>query len=127
MSPQDAPVTLDELREAAIAADRELSSPGEPVAKTRQHVVIRVARMSFATLLLLAGLAMMVLPGPGLLVIAMGLAILARDVAWAERVLVKVRSRLPADESGAPKRWVVVVSVAGLLVGAAASVLFALR
>jgi hypothetical protein len=34
-----------------------------------------------------AGVAMLVLPGPGLLVIVAGLAILATEFAWAERAL----------------------------------------
>jgi len=41
-----------------------------------------------------AGLALLVLPGPGLLVIALGLAILALEFAWARRLLLKVRARL---------------------------------
>jgi hypothetical protein len=49
--------------------------------------VVRLARMSLAVVLLAAGAAMLVLPGPGWLVIAAGLAVLARDVAWAERWL----------------------------------------
>jgi hypothetical protein len=35
----------------------------------------------------LAGLAMLVLPGPGLVVIALGLALLALEHDWARRVL----------------------------------------
>ena len=38
-------------------------------------------------LVVLAGLAMLVLPGPGLLVIAIGLGILALEFVWAERLL----------------------------------------
>jgi len=37
--------------------------------------------------LVLAGLAMLVLPGPGLLVIIAGLAVLATEYVWAERML----------------------------------------
>jgi hypothetical protein len=37
--------------------------------------------------LLLAGLAMLALPGPGLLVIVAGLAVLATEYVWAERAL----------------------------------------
>jgi uncharacterized protein (TIGR02611 family) len=40
---------------------------------------------------LLMGLAMLVLPGPGLLVIPLGLAILGLEFAWARRWLRKVR------------------------------------
>jgi len=37
--------------------------------------------------LLLAGLLMMVLPGPGILFIIMGFAVLATEYVWAERAL----------------------------------------
>ena len=37
--------------------------------------------------LVLAGLAMLVLPGPGILVIIAGLAVLATEYVWAERML----------------------------------------
>jgi hypothetical protein len=40
-----------------------------------------------------AGLAMLVLPGPGMLVIVAGLAVLATEFAWAERMLDRTRSR----------------------------------
>ena len=51
-------------------------------------------------LLLLAGAAMLVLPGPGLLVIAAGLGVLATEFLWARRMLDGVKARLPAR----PKR-----------------------
>ena len=53
--------------------------------------------MTAGSLLLLAGLAMLALPGPGWLTIALGLGLLAQDVPWAERTLEQVRKRLPAE------------------------------
>jgi tellurite resistance protein TerC len=50
-------------------------------------------------LLLIAGAAMLVLPGPGLLVIAAGLALLATEFVWARRLLDRVRARLPKRAS----------------------------
>jgi uncharacterized protein (TIGR02611 family) len=43
---------------------------------------------------LLAGVAMLVLPGPGLLVMVGGLAILATEYAWAKKPLDAMRARL---------------------------------
>ena len=40
-----------------------------------------------------AGLALLVLPGPGVLVILAGLAVLATEFAWAERTLERARTR----------------------------------
>ena len=49
--------------------------------------IIRIGMAVFGFVVVLAGLAMLVLPGPGLLVIAIGLGILALEFAWAERLL----------------------------------------
>lgn len=38
---------------------------------------------------------MLVLPGPGLLTIAAGLAVLAKEVPWARRVLGRVKEMRP--------------------------------
>jgi uncharacterized protein (TIGR02611 family) len=46
---------------------------------------IAVSILGFA--LVVAGLVMLVLPGPGLLVIIAGLAVLATEYVWAERML----------------------------------------
>jgi uncharacterized protein (TIGR02611 family) len=57
----------------------------------------RLLRIGFALLgflVVLAGVAMLVLPGPGLLVIAVGLGILALEFAWAERLLERTVDRM---------------------------------
>jgi uncharacterized protein (TIGR02611 family) len=47
----------------------------------------RVAVAVVGGVLVAGGLALMVLPGPGLLVIALGFAVLATEFAWAHRAL----------------------------------------
>jgi uncharacterized protein (TIGR02611 family) len=54
------------------------------------RLVIAVA--GFTVLVL--GVAMLVLPGPGLLVIVVGLTILALEFAWAERMLERAIDRM---------------------------------
>lgn len=44
--------------------------------------------------LLVAGVIMLVTPGPGLLTIAAGLAVLGRKYKWARRLLEQVRARI---------------------------------
>ena len=44
--------------------------------------------------LLLAGIAMIVLPGPAFIVIPLALAILATEFVWARRLLNKVKSAI---------------------------------
>jgi uncharacterized protein (TIGR02611 family) len=44
-------------------------------------------------IVLLAGVIMLVTPGPGVLVVLAGLAVLAREYVWAERFLERIRDR----------------------------------
>lgn len=54
-----------------------------------------VAVMGFTVLLI--GLAMIVLPGPAILVIPLGLAILATEFVWARRLLQRTRATLTSS------------------------------
>ena len=56
------------------------------------ETVMRVATIVAGFALMAAGTAMLVLPGPGLLVIAAGLAILAREFHWARRLLNRLQT-----------------------------------
>jgi uncharacterized protein (TIGR02611 family) len=52
-----------------------------------RSVVIKAGVTVVGPLVVLAGVAMLVLPGPGLVVIALGLALLALEYEWARRAL----------------------------------------
>jgi uncharacterized protein (TIGR02611 family) len=69
--------------------------------------LLRIGFAFFGFLVVLAGVAMLVLPGPGLLVIALGLGILALEFAWAERLLERTVDRMEqaADAVQEAKRW----------------------
>ncbi len=54
-------------------------------------IVRRVIVSVIGATILLIGVALLVLPGPGFIVIPVGLAILATEYAWARRWLKKVR------------------------------------
>ena len=54
---------------------------------TRLNGLMRIVTIVFGFALLIAGTAMLALPGPGLLTIAAGLALLAREFHWARRLL----------------------------------------
>jgi tellurite resistance protein TerC len=45
---------------------------------------------------LAVGVALLVLPGPGILVIAVGLAILSAEFVWARRLLARVKAQAQA-------------------------------
>jgi uncharacterized protein (TIGR02611 family) len=56
-----------------------------------QSVRLSVAAVGFTVLAV--GLVMLITPGPGLLVIIAGLAILAHEFSWAARALEKAKGR----------------------------------
>jgi uncharacterized protein (TIGR02611 family) len=81
----------------------------------------RIYRIAFAAVgfaVLLAGLVMLVTPGPGIPVVILGLGMLALEFAWAERWLERVASTLEQAveqvAEGSPVRRAVVLGV-GLL------------
>jgi len=51
----------------------------------------RLIKIMFAVTLLIAGVVMLVLPGPGMLVIVLALAILSGEFVWARRLLERVK------------------------------------
>jgi uncharacterized protein (TIGR02611 family) len=56
--------------------------------------VVRAAVVLAGFVVVLVGLALIPLPGPGLLVVAVGLAVLALEFAWAERMLERTINRM---------------------------------
>lgn len=50
--------------------------------------------------ILAAGVAMIVLPGPAVVVIPVGLAVLATEFIWARRLLVTVKERIERMRKG---------------------------
>jgi len=53
----------------------------------------RIAVTVIGLLLFMAGVVMIVTPGPGLLLIVAGLAVLATEYVWAERALAMAKDR----------------------------------
>ena len=61
-------------------------------------------------LLLIAGVAALVLPGPGLLCLAAGLALLALRYEWAKRLLLPVKAKALLLASQGAQTWPRIVS-----------------
>ena len=112
----------ERFREAAIEAELETGEREPTQRKAWRHAVTRMVRMGFGLAVVVLGIIMMPLPGPGLLVVAVGLAILARDVAWADRLLGKVRERLPSDAEGKLPRSTIVTMILLATAGIALSI-----
>ncbi len=77
----------------------DLHTPGQWI-RFIAHNAKRLMILILGAAVLLAGVAMLALPGPGVLVIILGLVILATEFAWAERML----DRTTATAAGAAVR-----------------------
>jgi tellurite resistance protein TerC len=62
--------------------------------RTARRWIVAVVGVTIAAI----GLALLVLPGPGLLVIAVGIGLLGTEFAWARRLLKRVRAQLPGSD-----------------------------
>ena len=85
--------------------------------------IVRAAVVLAGFVVVLAGLAMIPLPGPGLLVVAVGLAVLALEFAWAERLLERTVDRMTKTTETvkeATRTQQVLLGLLGVLVAAAA-------
>jgi uncharacterized protein (TIGR02611 family) len=93
--------------------------------RSRQFVW-RLVATTIGSAIVLVGLAMLVLPGPGWVLIFLGLAVLATEYAWAHRLLVFTKDKAQGAASAAissenRKRTIAITVIVLLLVAAAVS------
>jgi uncharacterized protein (TIGR02611 family) len=100
----------ERLVDAAIEAELETGEREPTREAAKANVLIRLARMTVGCILVLVGVIAIPLPGPGWLIVCIGLGVLSRDVAWADRLLRRLRQRIPGAED--PKPWTVALTVA---------------
>lgn len=91
-----------------------------------KRLIWRVLATSIGVVIVLFGVSMLVLPGPGWAVIFLGLAVLATEYAWANRLLVvtKDKAQGAASSAWAPenrKRTIVLGLIVFLVVAALVS------
>lgn len=65
------------------------------------HPVRWVGVAAVGSTLIVVGAILLVLPGPGLVLIALGVAVLATEFAWAERILHRMKRTGSAAADGA--------------------------
>lgn len=113
------------IEDAAIEAELETGVREPTTLAAKRSLVFRIGRMALGTLLVLGGLALLVLPGPGLVVTFVGLVLLAEDVPFARRFRDRVRDRLPQDADGKMPRSAVASMVAMTVLATSGSIWFA--
>ena len=109
-------------RRAALDAERATGRHEPDDERARASLVVRFGRITAGAVVTLLGLALLVLPGPGLVIVAAGLSILAIDVPFARRLLHRVRRRLPQEADGTTPRWLMLSMGGGVAVGLSLSV-----
>ena len=72
------------------------------------NIALRHAKRIIVTVvgftMLFIGIAMIVLPGPAIVVIPLGLAILAGEFVWAKKLLDKVKSKVKSTKDSICKK-----------------------
>ncbi len=113
----------------------EKHSLAEKLARRRAKHLQRskAYRIGFAIVafaIVLAGLALVPLPGPGWAIVFVGLGMLALEFKWAERLMEKILNRLEAAQesarnaSPAQKAFATVATVLGIAACVAAAILW---
>jgi putative transmembrane protein PGPGW len=88
----------------------------------------RWGRLTVGWVLLALGLAALVLPGPGLLMIAAGMAILSQQYLWARKRLAPIRARAMQAAAASVRSWATIgLSVAIALAGVALGIVWGVR
>jgi hypothetical protein len=110
-----------QFREAALRAEYATGERERTAAQAQRRILTRVATIFAGTTVCLIGLAMLVLPGPGVVVLIIGLGILAQEVAWADRLLDEVKRRAHVDKLERQPGWIKAVAIVGAVCAALAS------
>lgn len=107
---------IEDLEEVLIETELEVGRQEETREDAKRNVILRAVRIAAGSIVCLVGLSLIPLPGPGMIVLAAGLAILSRDIPFARRLLVNVRARIPENERGEISRPIL---IGGLILSAA--------
>jgi uncharacterized protein (TIGR02611 family) len=103
---RDATATLEEMRVAANRRwhDHAVVFPFKVVLRFLGRNAKRIGVAIAGGVLILIGLALLVLPGPGWLFIFLGLGVLATEFVWAERMLNKARQKAQEAKDAVTRR-----------------------
>ena len=93
------------LRHAAYQAEYATGRRERSPVEAKRNIIVRLVLITVGGVVFLAGLAMLIFPGPGILVSLVGLGILAREFAWADHLMKTLREKSHVDEVGKLPIW----------------------
>jgi hypothetical protein len=116
----------ERLVDAAVDAEMATGAREDTEEEAKRSLVKRIAVIAAGSVITLLGIFLLVLPGPGMIVVFGGLLLLATEIPFAARMLEKVKRRIPQDENGKIPRksivYIVVVCVITVGLSTAASI-----
>ena len=115
--------SFSDLYSSALEAEIETGRREKTPEKAKRSLILRTLSIFFGTVITILGLMMFITPGPGLLVLAAGLGILAIDVPFARNLLNTVKDKLPQDEAGKLTKKTILIMVVMTTIGVGLSVL----
>lgn len=110
---------LAAVADEAVEAELQTGTREPDTATAKAHLLVRIARSTAGALTVVVGIALTVLPGPGVLLILAGLGILAIDYPFAARLrdrLLSAGSAFAGRAGGALKKLLLGIGVAVLVV-----------
>lgn len=111
------------ILDAAVQAEYQTGEEEQSEAEARRHVGIRIARIIGGFVVVGIGIAALPLPGPGWVLIILGLSLL--PFTWAERTIRLIRRSIPGIPEDGKISTITWVVMGGLLIATTAvSVLF---
>lgn len=119
--------SFERFLDRAIEAERATGREEKTEEAAKRNIFIRIGLTVLGVVVLVLGLLMLVLPGPGLIVVAAGLFLLALEVPFAARLLDRVKDRLPQDDDGKLPKSAIITMVVMTGLATAASIAWALR
>lgn len=105
---------VERVEDAAVQAEFVTGVREETEEKAKAHIAIRLVRITVGFLVVIVGIILLPLPGPGWVVIAGGFVILSQDFVWAERTVRLIRRRVPGvpEDGKIPAgSWAMIVAV----------------
>jgi uncharacterized protein (TIGR02611 family) len=103
---------FDRMVDAAVEAEFITGERESSEEEAKRHILVRLGVILAGTFVTFAGVLMLVLPGPGIVVVIAGLGILSTEVTWAERLLAYAKEKARVEEVTAQRPWVKPVSIA---------------